>query len=370
MTDAARLSARDRLRMAARKGSVATVGAPIRSEFSDDFLGNESISGSEAAPGVFQSTPGVFAPAPDSVQGAAHGVFQWAPEISSPAPDIQNPNAKVAAAVIVPLTPAQKLSEYAASQRNVIAKTSALKELAAMKTLTRLLEAVYSRPGSSATVEERMVALITLSTHSMTLGAGVAKLAGEDVDRSNYIRAVSMEAVVGLVCKSWHDNRDIDWEKLLSASVNHPEVVEAAEAMAMAAYRPVKTVADASDRLAVSLHGAYWHIYALGDTIDGITPQLAAEMTRSCADYLNTRDRFVPDNDLQVSWMQGSIRRVTDLVCAEARARFAGKNVTPTQADISSVLNVAFTGFEGVENYAQSILERPGSAPAAHPVAG
>ncbi len=344
---------RNRLRNAARVGSIATAGAPIL-----DASGNASASNDRAA-GSAPPTPGVFTEPPVPPLAAA-GAATTANVAT--APGVATPSAAAAAA--------QRLSAYAQESAAIAVKRGALKELAAMKTLTRLLEAVYARPGSAASDEDRMRALSILSSNSMALGQVVAEHAGEDAERSQYIRAVSMEAVVGLVCKAWENNREIDWAGLLDAAASMPEVVDAAHAMAAGTYRPVKTVADASDRLLISMHAAYWQIYTLGDSVDGVTPQLAAEIMQRCADYLNGRERFVADNDLQVSWMQGSIRRMTDLVCAEFRARFGGKGESPSEADVSSVLSVAFSGFEGVENYAQSILERPGPSSVSRPVAG
>lgn len=237
-----------------------------------------------------------------------------------------------------------------------------------MKTLTRLLEAVYARPGSAVSEAERLDALTTLSLQSMTLGSTVAKMIGEDPDRSAYIRAMAMDAVVGLVTKSWEQGIDLDWPKIIAATADVPEIAEAANALAQASYRPVETLADASDRLATSMHSAFWQVYTLGESVDGMTARLAAEIVRDCATYLQGKDKFVADNDLYVSWMQGSVRRLTDLVCAEMRARFGAKGMAPTPEDVQAVLAVARSGFEGVENYAQSILEKPGPSAVPRPV--
>lgn len=354
MTQANTLSARDRLRQAARPGPVVSADKPALGAVEDSFLvdgnaGREATAEKKPSGGPANLTPENSAPA------ATAALTALAPPVAAVAGGEKT------------LSGPARLAAHSRSHAEAVGKTQALRELAAMKTLTRLLEAVYARPGSSASDAERMAALSTLSINAMELGSIVARLAGEDTDRSMYIRAVSMEAVVGLVCKAWEQNREVDWGSLLHAAAAVPEVNEAAEAMAKAFYRPVNTPADAHDRMATSMHAAFWQVYGLGDAIDGMSPKLAAEIIRECAGYLNSRDRFVADNDLQVSWMQGSIRRMTDLVCAEFRARFAGKNVCPTQDDVESVLAVARSGFEGVENYAQSILEKPSSSPVPRP---
>lgn len=298
--------------------------------------------------------PGEFPPiAPHLVEAAA-----------SQAASTELPSKPLPEAVPSKLSAGDRLRSHVEVKSNT---TVVRKEMAAMRTLTRLLEAIYARPGSSASDQERMTALSLLSTQAMTLGGVVARVAGEDADRSHYIRAVAMEAAVGLVCKSWENGTEVDWGKLVEISADTPEINEAANAMALAAYRPVNSLVDAADRLTISAHSAFWQVHGLGETVNGVTPKLAAEIVRDCLKYLQERDKFIVDNDMHVTWLQGSIRRLIDLVCAEIRARFKDEPV-PTEDDIRSVLAVARSGFEGVENYAQSILEKQSTESEPRPV--
>lgn len=261
-------------------------------------------------------------------------------------------------------TAAERLQASNAAMQNT---RGLVKEMAAMKTLTRLLEAVYKRPGSLATDQERIQTLSTLLVKVGELGAVVARVAGEDYERSQYIRAMSMDAAVTLVCSSWEQCRDVDWGKLIDAAAAVPEINQAADEISKAGYRPVHSVDSAFDRTALSMHSAFWQVYSLGDTVNGITPRIAAEIVRDCAGYLHARDKFVLDNDVYVSWLQGSIRRMTDLICADLRAQFGAATDGPTPEDIQAVLAASRSGFEGVENYAQSMLEKPNANPVSRP---
>lgn len=268
----------------------------------------------------------------------------------------------------VKLTAIQRLAAASASSAIENNTRQVKKSMAAMKSLTRLLEAVYSRPGAASPVNQRMKALSELSSQTYALSSVVASLANEDADRSAYMRAMAMDAAVGLVCKAWEQEREVNWPALLKASSEAPEIMRAADALAEAAYLPVTSAPIAADRLAISMHSAFWQVHELGNVVDGVTPRLAAEIVRDCVDYLQQRERFVLDNDMHVSWLQGSLRRMTDLVTAEARARFRDNAAPMTKADAESILLVARSGFEGVENYAQSILDDPSRSPVSRPV--
>lgn len=356
-----KLSAADRLRMQSRSGKVASVGAP-----KDEVEDPSSSSNAGGISTSFPAEPGVFEPrvasgfpefAPHLVQAAAaQAVAVEGQETLKTEPAADARSFKMSALDRL------RVQSSSASNSGVVRK-----EMAAMRTLTRLLEAIYTRPGSSASDDERMSALATLSTQAMDLGTVVARVAGEDADRSRYIRAMAMEAAVGLVCRSWETGAEVNWAKLIELSSDSSEISDAANAMAHAVYRPVVSQADVADRLTISAHSAFWQVYGLGESVNGMTPKVAAEIVRDCLKYLQERDKFIADNDMHVTWLQGSIRRLTDLVCAEMRARFADAQA-PGEEDIRSVLAVARSGFEGVENYAQSILEKSGPDSAPRPV--
>lgn len=417
------------LRMSVRSGRFASIGAPV--EELDSFIAqdqtqaqpqDQAVSGaqdqagasppSEAIrrppkPGVFTGALGasrvpaglasvisagladpVSAPTPvaklsiaQRMQAAAsRSRSDDAPEMSahpSGPQDLQGSmpeSAALSSASPAASASAEPVVKLSASQRLQIATSAdansrlVRKEMATMKTLTRLLEAVFMRPGSLASEGERMQALSTLTNKAYELGSVVARIAGDDFERSQYIRAMSMDAAVTLVCNSWQHEREVDWDRLIEAAAETTEINQAAETIAKAVYKPVQSSADAFDRLAVSMHSAFWQVYGMGEKVNGITAPAAAEIVRDCAIYLQEREKFIVDNDLYVSWLQGSVRRMTDLVCAETLARFAGAETGPSKSDFEAILAVSRSGFEGVESYAQSILEKPNTNAVPRPV--
>lgn len=353
--------------MMTKQGRVLTTGAMVTPEPARESM---AIQGAEdhrpPAAGdrdefIAQASPAPAAPPRPGVftQQKAVPAVAVAP-VPAPAP-VSAPNPAV-------LSPQERLraASRAADQEQQLRKGASedVKLLASMRTLTALLCAVYARPGSAAGEQDRMDALVELSQRSQALGRVLAKVFDEDVDRSRYIQAMAMEAAVGLVSKQWIEGGTVRWERLIEASANRPEIMDAANAMATL-YRPVTTAADVQDRVHVSLHAAFWQVYELGQSIDGISPALAASIVKDVADYLREHEKPVSHPDLKVAWVQGSVRRFTDMVCAEMRARFVGQPA-PTEADIQEVLAVARTGFEGVESYAQNILassQAPDSGP-------
>lgn len=392
----------ENLHMSLRSGRYASAGAPVETD--DAFLSQHAPTGSASPapprPGVFTSPPTKGAPQPtgahvpgapvesprlsraERLARANNQASPPKPASAAAAPAAQAPVADRPSAAerlaranpeAQPLTAPPKPTE---AQPPVAARPSAAerlaeqsrlqnntqqvrKEMATMKTLTRLLQAVSMRPGALASDEDRMAALSRLVGNAQALGEVVARIAGEDYQGRSYVRAMAMDASISLVCSAWEQNRDVQWDALLEATANTPEIYEAAHQVAAAVYRPVETVADAADRIGQSTHSAFWQVYGLGDTVNGITPRLAADVVRDCLAYLQGRQKFVLDNDLYVSWLQGSIRRMTDLVCADMRARFDGQEAGPSADDVQSILAATRSGFEGVENYAQNILEKP-----------
>jgi len=64
--------------------------------------------------------------------------------------------------------------------------------------------------------------------------------------------------------------------------------------------------------------------------------------------------------DMRTSWMSASMGRLTSLVCAELKGRFAAlkdSDQCPTDKEIQECVDVAITGFEGIEEHAAKLLE-------------
>lgn len=235
--------------------------------------------------------------------------------------------------------------------------TQGMKEMASMRALSRLLEAVYQRPGGDAPVQERIAALQELVGDADAIAQEMVKAFGySEGTASQYVMAQAMESVVGLVSKSWERDETVNWSEMIAEAGVDPLIVGSAEAMAHAVYKPVsvgntgKQVAQ--ERLGISLHNAYWEVYLLGDQCDGITPEVASKVVRSISEHVQAQSKF-NDLDLRVSWMQGSIKRLTGLFCAQMRSLDAA----PTEQDIDRAVQLAKDGFDGVEFHATQLLE-------------
>ena len=344
-----KLGAADRLRQLARRGSVATSGAPNLDP--DDMPPAESQAAAE--PEVVSNPRGATAPRDEFLDDAL-------PPSPPPAktPMIRPGTfSKPVGPAPAPISAQERLRALSSVEED---SAKSRKSMAAMRVLTRLLESVYSKPGSSAAEEERIEALKNLVQQADNVGQSLAKLYAPDQSASGYVKAMAMEAVVGLVGKAWERGDAIDWGSLIVRAGADPTLLRASEEMAHLHYKRVQDPQDMYERIGISLHSAYWNVYTLGADVDGITPEIAQAIVADGAAYLSSRPRSIADNDLYTSWLQGAIKRFHDLVCAELRAQHAGGEA-PTQKEIAAALEVAKAGFEGVEIYAQHFLSAPRS---------
>lgn len=350
------------MRFMARRGAVHTAGPvvfapraalPVSGHGTDEQKDDPQA---DAAPSPAEAS----APAQQFKAAPRPGVFSAAAKPATPA---RGP-------VLPTLAPVLEQAARAEQQRQErdgvgffeqVAKQSqrksGLKEMSSMRSLSRLLEAVYHRPGGDAPIEERIAALQELVGEAGCLAQEMARAFGyAEGSQSQYLMAQAMESVVGLVAQSWERDDAVPWAEMIGQAGVDPLIVGTAEAMAHAIYKPVvpgeagKQIAH--ERLAISLHNAYWEIYLLGETCDGITQQVASSVVRSIGEYVLGNAKF-SDLDLRVSWLQGSIRRIAGLFCAQMKAL----DETPTPADIDRAIELAKEGFEGVEFHASQLLD-------------
>jgi hypothetical protein len=279
--------------------------------------------------------------------------------------------------------PAPAVKDGMTVLREATAKATADKQqkknLATMRTMTQLLTAVYANPGSKASVEDRVEVLSALASNAQELGVIVANSMGIDLGNSEYRRACATDAAVQLVTQAWGRQEYIDWPSLLDAANNNKVVTQASEELAKNFYLNVNSEADAMDRIAISMHSVYWRFICLGEQVNGMTKEIAGELTTRLGSYLQRRDRFSQSADLNVSWFQGSIQRMADLACAELSANYAknrnienaedaensvtsfldatGEDVAVSAADLDDLCKTIYSGFEGVESFAQNLLQ-------------
>ncbi|MBY0464037.1 MAG: hypothetical protein K2W33_03750, partial [Burkholderiales bacterium] len=108
-----------------------------------------------------------------------------------------------------------------------------MKEMASMRALSRLLEAVYQRPGGDAPIQERISALQELVSEAGAVAQEMARAFGyEEGTASQYVMAQAMESVVSLVSKAWERDESVAWAEMISQAGTDPVIVGTAEAMA------------------------------------------------------------------------------------------------------------------------------------------
>lgn len=326
-----------------------------------DFIdGYKSQSASSSAPAL--SSSGAVAQSTESVQpaevaqSAGAQAKTQAPEDyrAAPRPGVFSSRlAKVSAAIAAEPKGTPRFYEQVAKQsQEARERSQGVKEMATVRALTRLLEAVYRKPGGDAPESERIDVLRTLVVQADEVAHSVALAFGHGERPNQYVMAQAMEAVVSLVGQSWERDDTVDWGEVLVQASTDPLIVSAAETMAQAVYRRVDSKDSAKERLAISLHNAYWEVYALGENVDGVTPELASRVVRDIAGYVQAQNKF-ESVDLNVSWMQGAIKRITSLFCAHLRPMDAA----PTEKEIKHAIQWAKDGYEGVESHANQLLE-------------
>lgn len=249
------------------------------------------------------------------------------------------------------------------------------REMAALRSLGRLMEAVYVRPGSSASVAERVRALQTLARTSRDLAEQLLQTI-EEPSRSAYARAMAMDAVIGLVAQTWEARADEDDVDLLAqrplallreAAVD-PQVTQAAIDLSRMTWRPVQSQDEYQEVLLMAAHRAYWRLYMLGEHIDGMSASRCREAVRKMMDFLREYDapRGLHAMEARANWLSASMGRLASLYAAELKGR---QSELPerrlSEKDFTQGLEVAFAGFEGVEHHAEKLLEqavdKPGS---------
>lgn len=248
------------------------------------------------------------------------------------------------------------------------------RNMAALRSLGRLMEAVYVRPGSRAEQRERIEALRALAQASRMLAQDLLRAIGES-DDSAYVRAMAMDAVIDLVAHSWQEARDgVDPDasalrraplELIEQAAVDEDVLRAAQDLAHKTWNPVRTQDQYREALALAAHRTYWQFYMLGEHVDGMDEDRCRQMTLTLVRYL--QDFPTPRGDTpetRANWMSASLGRLARLACAELRSRFGhdlddghDRGTLPTDKDVRDCLDAAIIGFEGVEEHASKLLE-------------
>lgn len=277
-----------------------------------------------------------------------------------------------------------RLRERARVEQEVeIATNGFKKDMAALRTLSRLMEAVYVRPGNAAPTSQRMQALLSLTQASREMAQTLLESIGETPDRA-YTRAMAMDAVVGLVGQCWKDAEDEDEFlrnkplDLLRQAAVHPDVVLAAQELSQKTWNPVASLPRHEEAMIMAAHKAYWSLYMLGEHVAGMDTARCEFAVSRLMSYLQEYPHPRGGSpDMRANWLSASMGRLSGLVKAEVKARFAVRerdmmDAKPvTNEALSECVDLAIEGFENVERHAQKLLgdafvARPLERPAVH----
>jgi len=356
---AARTTGVDNPDIRVRRGVVATTSAQIPADADDDAPPDQvdlALKPGQLPPRmaqmvVVQQVPGDLQPLAPDEGGEAAG-----------SSDMQ------AAAPAQP-TAVDRLRERARlTQAEDTSFVSYKKDMAALRALGGLMEAVYVRPGNSSPVTRRMQALLTLTQTSREMAQALLHAVGDTQD-SGYTRAVAMDAVVGIVGRCWEDARDDEQflsnkplELLRQAAVN-PQVFEAARDLSRKTWNPVTSVAQHEETLMMASHRMYWNLYTLGEHVVGMD---AARCEHAVSRFLIFLQEYPHPRgsspEMRSNWLSASMGRLGSLACAEIKARFAVSqeqmhSARPvTSDDLNECVELAIEGFENVERHAQKLL--------------
>lgn len=228
---------------------------------------------------------------------------------------------------------------------STFATKSARNDMHAIKVVTRLVQGIAFKPGSQASNAVKSAALRDQLVSVHHLAAQLAEAAAPNQDHSNWVLAHCSEAVAELVARhneKFADALDVNGKSIcldrtaelinvvsqaLSKAQSDPELGAALDALENNGYVRV-TESDPGvirDRLNVSLSGALWDIYEKvsesGFTYGLEVPEMLEHLSSSIVKSAKEINISIASVDMQVSHLQGSIRRFSGLIGAEYVAK-------------------------------------------------
>lgn len=339
------------LSIAARRGTSGTLGAP-------DLRAITSSSGAIGALPDDMPEPGTPGVAEEATAGEAapqQTAPGWSPnaQIASRAPASSAPSAPARAASLaqgvhpVPAAPAagtsvrvqplsiKELAAYSTDE-------AALREMHSLKVLSRLVCAIVRRPGSATAPAVKAAILAALIKASGAAAQRLVSSIGPLDAHRNWVRASAAEAAASVVASQWeqdvHDElRPVDEqldaiEGVLNGMSDDRALAAVIEDLGTSRYVRATDHETAANRVALSARLAAWDLHShvcdpilgkgafrftYGKTPNEIVARLLPDLIAIARDAA----MVTADLDVRTSHMQGTLRRVADLMGAEYVAR-------------------------------------------------
>ncbi|MDM7322899.1 MAG: hypothetical protein P3W87_006455, partial [Gammaproteobacteria bacterium] len=238
------------------------------------------------------------------------------------------------------------------------------REMASLRSLGRLMAAVYLRPGAASSVSDRIKALAHLAQTSRDMAEGVLQAIGE-TRRSGYVRAMAMEAVIDLVSRSWELAEDeASWHAAIeniSATVRaaavEPALVQASSLLAKQTWAPMSSEDEYREALVVASQNAYWRLALMEPLGPEKSRWVVDRFLSFLKDYEHPRGST---DEMRMTWTVASLGRLTTLMQNQVRRWMKTSEEASHQvldeARISEYVREAIQGFIGIEKYAPLLI--------------
>jgi len=229
----------------------------------------------------------------------------------------------------------QESSPFAGLERGgpTLPERAARKDVNAIKVVTRLVQGMAFKPGSSAPSSVKSAALreqlIEVHRHAQTLAQAAAP---QEAHRAWVVRQCS-EAVADLVARRNErgDQAGLPAQlvdgvcEVLRGAAQDGELSQALDGLQASQYVEATDASVARDRLSVSLAAAIWELHERvldGGCLHGMTSvQLVQALSEGMVRTASAATIQIASRDMQTAHLQGSIRRLGALIGAEYSSR-------------------------------------------------
>jgi hypothetical protein len=223
------------------------------------------------------------------------------------------------------------------SETNHAPVAAARRDVHAVKVVSRVVEGIAFEPGSHATPEEKVKALRGRLDEVQQSASVLASLVSPD-NQGSWVRAQCAEQVAEMIAKrsmrvaAFHDVPAVARavaETIYVAS-HDSHVAAIVDMLQDAKYRPAHDGEVAYARIMVSVSAAVWDVYDRVSTVcvldrpysfERSPVDIAQMLVAEIHDIAASLAIDVPDRDMQVAHLQGSVRRVASLIGAEYAAQ-------------------------------------------------